>query len=624
MAATELKALEKLTKEILEKVKKIGGKNSADGYGEVIDNINDKLNTIDERLAAPNSNETVSAEIISKVDALYSKLEEKSEDYIKEIQLAFDTYNQKSAQLLSSVEGMEDGDIKAFVSIITNEMMELKTQFEKFNTEFTDISLNTGMTVSKEIVSLKNYVLALNDSVDNIKTKVESYNIKDDFVTPAQEILNSELSGFKNEVFNLVAKISDGIADVSKEIAEVSENLKTFEGLELSIGSVIENQQKNKTEILKVVKNNIEEENQKLLPQILQIVNSISFEEDAEDIKDGLYAINENLGIVNKNIENESKASYQLLSKVEDLSENVTSSNEQLTDIVKNNIAQKISKIDSVLDSVSNEFNILTKGSKEDTGDYLYTLQDLETDISKVRIILDDLYHSIQDDRSLAENVTKNISDKISNVKSFIEKTSEIYTSPDYKAILMNFDALNDDITSISKRTNKLIINSDDASEKLQKNIEDFQDIIPNIYATVQKFEKSSVFRNLNIRCDNIQKQLTRVIQAEKAINEAFIYLASWVDNTTDDMKQIKDELSEIKEISSIKPVIPEVDLSKIEKLLIDTNKKLDENSLRIGAIEKKIENMPEPEAQDNSAITKKINKIEKQLQQLLSYVDEE
>ena len=129
---------------------------------------------------------------------------------------------------------------------------------------------------------------------------------------------------------------------------------------------------------------------------------------------------------------------------------------------------------------------------------------DLESDISKVRIILDELNHTIQDDRSLAESVTKNISDKISNLNSYVEQTSLLYTSPDYKEILMQFEALNDDITSISKRTNKLILTSDDASEKLQKNIEDFQNIMVKISETVKNFENSSVFKNLNIKTDNI------------------------------------------------------------------------------------------------------------------------
>lgn len=642
MTATELKALEKLTKEILEKVKTLGQKKSAENYEKAIDKINTKLDTIDERLAVPNTKDTVSAEIISKVDALTTKIEEKSEDYIKEIQLAFDTYNQKNAKFISDTANLPDGDIKDFVSIITNEMMELKAQFEKFNTEFTDINLNTGMAISKEILSLKNFVLSLNDSVDNIKNKVDNFNPDEDFVNPVseniakdvspvvEEVFSTALSSFKNDVYSVIAKMSDGIIGVSKEIKTVSDNLKTFENIEVSLGEVIHNQQKNKADILKILQNSIEEENKKLLPQIMQIVNSVSFDEDAEEIKDGLYAINENLSIVNKNVENGSETSSEILSKIDDISQNISSSNEQITDIVKNDIAEKISKMDSVLDSVSNEFNILTRGSKEDSQEYLYTLQDLETDISKVRVILDELTHSIQDDRSLAENVTKNISDKISNVNSFIEKTSEIYASPDYKAILMNFDALNDDITSISKRTNKLILTSDDASEKLQKNIEDFQDIMANIYATVQKFEKSTVLKNLNIRCDNIQKQLSNLIQSEKAINEAFVYLASWVDSTSDDMKNIKDDLIQINEACK-NPVLPEIelpktDLSKIEKLLAETNKKLDDNACRIEVLEQQLEKVSAVSSENkvSPALTKKLNKIEKQLQQLLNYVEED
>ena len=153
MATTELKTLEKLVKEILDKVKKIGEQKPKEEYDVTLDKINTKLDTIDERLSVPSTNDNVSAELISKVDEINTNIEKKAEDYIKEIQNAFEKYNQAQNEIINNPDIPENSNIKDFVSIITNEMMELKNQFEKFNTEFTDISLNTGMTMSKEIVS---------------------------------------------------------------------------------------------------------------------------------------------------------------------------------------------------------------------------------------------------------------------------------------------------------------------------------------------------------------------------------------------------------------------------------------------------------------------------------------
>ena len=659
MATTELKTLEKLVKEILEKVKKIGEQKPKEEYDLTLDKINTKLDTIDERLAVPSTNDSISAELISKVDEINTNIEKKAEDYIKEIQNAFEKYKQTQNEIINNPDIPEGSDIKGFVSIITNEMMELKNQFEKFNTEFTDISLNTGMTMSKEIISLKNYVLSLNDTVDNIKQKVEDFNTQDSIVVPitenlgnslphnVEEVFKTALTNFKKDVFNVIAKISKGIEDVSKQISEVSDNLKTFEGLEISIGEIIENQQKNKADILKIIQNNIEEENKKLLPQIMQLVNSISFDESAEDIKDGLYAVNENLGIVNKNIEVGSKSTEQILNRIDEITQKVKETSKDVSDIVKNDISEKINKIDSTLDSVTNEFNVITRGTKDNTDEYIYTLLDLESDISKVRVILDELNHSIKDDKSLAENVTKNISDKISNLNTFVEKTSTLYASPDYKALLMQFDALNDDITSISKRTNKLILTSDDASEKLQKNIEDFQQMLVKICTAVKSFENSGALKTLNIRTENIQKLLLNSVQSDRAINEAFVYLASWIDNTSAEIKKIGDEVASLKiqndyQNEYFKNIIAEnqtneeTDSTKLEKLIKETNKKLIDNSKKMEIIEQKLDNIPDfseiktmleyttTQAQTNKTLSKKIDKMEKQIQQLLSYVEEE
>ena len=741
MATTDIKTLEKLVKEILEKVKSIGEQSPKENLDEAFDKINTKLETIDERLCAPNANENISAEIISKVE----RLDEKTQDYLKEIQTAFENCKQNQSTLINTGDS-ENSNIKEFVNNITSELADLKTQFENFNSEFTEISLNTGMTVSKEIISLKNHVLALNDSVENIKKEIENFNYEEDIIKASEEVFNTAFGGFKNDVYVVIS------------IDNLSDELKTFEGLELSIGEIKENQQKNKTEILKVFQNNIEEENKKLLPQIMQLVNSISFDESAEEIKDGLFAVNENLGIVNKNIETGSKSTEQVLNQLEEISKNtkdtneevktvvkctndeikktvkysndeiklimhdsneeiktifndtneeiktavqnsneeiknivqdtneeiktivqntnseiktiVKDSNDEISTLVKQDLIDKLSQMNLFLSDVSNDFAILTKGSKGETDSYLYSLLDLESDISKVRVILDELNHTIQDDRSLAESITKNISDKIANLNSFVEQTSLLYTSPDYKEILTQLDGLNDDITSISKRTNKLILTSDDASEKLQKNIEDFQKIMVNISETVKSFENAKSFKELGVKTDNIQKMLLNSAQSDKAINEAFVYLANWIDITTDDIKNIKASLAEIKnteneikdtkkEIKDIKSDLTAIKVSieqqnqveqidtepdtkafeKIEKLLKETNKKLTENINKIEQIEEKVGNntailstvefisaqvqVINENINANKTLNKKIDKMEKQIQKLLSCVEE-
>ena len=595
MSATDIQKIENLLREVL-----------------------DKINGID----SPKLDESASAEFIKKFESLNKKFDKKSKDFINEIKESLEKYQATNSELMENVDSALPENIRDFIASIAKEMAELKELFEKFNEEYVDISVNTSMAESKEIISLKNCVQSLNDTMDAIKEKVDSYNFKEELVPPISENVTtsinesviSNLNEFKKELFELLAKISDGINNIF-------ENEKIFQGFELSLGEILQTQQKNKDEIIKIIIANIEEENKKLLPKILQMVNAVSFDEAAEEIKDGLYALNENLGIVNKNIEAGSLSSEKILEKVDDISG-------KFTDF---DIVDKISKIDAVLESVSSDFNVITKGSRIDSNDYVYTLLDLESDISKVRIVLNELNNTIQDDRSLAESVTKSLSDKIAQVNTFIEKTAKLYADTDYKTLIAQFDSLNDDITSISKRTNKLILTSDDSAVKLQQNIENFQSLINKINATVENFEKSSVIKVLAKRTESLQKFMKDSIQSDNAMNEAFTYLATWIDSTTSEIETIKSEISEIKNLIAINNENSvETDTAKIEKLIKDTNKKLSDNTNRIDSLEEKIDTVTSQmqmladsiSATKNSS--KKIDKIEKQIQLLISYVEED
>lgn len=638
MATPDLKNLEKLVNEVLESIKGLGAKNAPKNYDKTLKNISTKLDNIEEKLPLTVEGDGNSSEIVDRVEQVTEALKQQTEDFIKEIQFAFENY-QNNNGILNPQDIQASDNIKDFVSIITNEIMDLKNQFERFNTDFTEININTNMTISKEILSMKNNVLALNDTIDSIKNKIESFNFKDelspvvseDVTNSVTEALTSYLNNFKTEVFNLLAKVSDGITSII-------DNQKILEGIELSIGEIRDGQYKNKDDIIKIISSNIAEENKKLLPQILQMVNSISFDDAAEEIKDGLYAVNENLGIVNKNIETGAQASSQILEQVNTISKDINdiSSNmpnpkvfdtiskidETVEDISKAEIINKVLKIDSVLDEISAEFNMLTKGSKVGAGDYLYTLLDLESDISKVRIILDELNTSVKDDKSLSESVA-----------AFVEKTAKLYSDPDYKAILDQFDTLNDDITSISKRTNKLILTSDDAAEKLEKNIQDFQNIMLSINNTVQRFENSNVLKALLERTGNIHKVVKNSFQSCSAINEAFVYLASWIDNTSAEIKDIKNEISEIKKlvVESNKNMPDDIspkaiqEFSKIEKLIKDNCKKEDNSDIKemITSLTSQVQTLNET-ISANRAVNKKIDKMEKQIQQLLTFVEEE
>ena len=82
--------------------------------------------------------------------------------------------------------------------------------------------------------------------------------------------------------------------------------------------------------------------------------------------------------------------------------------------------------------------------------------------------------------------------------------------------------------------------------------------------------------------------------------------------------------------ISQTEQKTEQYDFSRIENLLIETNKQLANNSQRINILENNLMDLSTQIAEVNETIaanktmSKKIEKREKQIQQLLSYVDEE
>ena len=56
----------------------------------------------------------------------------------------------------------------------------------------------------------------------------------------------------------------------------------------------------------------------------------------------------------------------------------------------------------------------------------------------------------------------------------------------------------------------------------------------------------------------------------------------------------------------------------------MSTEEEIEKKKKELRELEQKLNNMPSPEITPSPALTKKLNKIEKQLQQLLSYVEED
>jgi hypothetical protein len=186
-----------------------------------------------------------------------------------------------------------------------------------------------------------------------------------------------------------------------------------------------------------------------LFESILDVFNQISFVTEADDIKDFLdermeevkTEIIDSLGGIplGEGFEprptSAKKEARQ--ASVDKNFENVLSS----LDILH----EKATAVDGSCDEIINEIKeVKEKLMSSDTDNYSYTLQDVETDISKLRIILNEISSS----------------------------------KPELNPEQFDLEKLHENIVSISTRTNKLLLNSDESYTVLKDYLNTFRDII--------------------------------------------------------------------------------------------------------------------------------------------------
>ena len=457
----------------------------------------------------------------------------------------------------------------------------------------------------------------LKESLDEIKSKVDAQDLdslsesKDvdavgESINSATDSINKRLELLRDIILSEIPSseiITDGFEEVQESLSELSEktdklavmqtilneiNVKadSFSNVvkteNASLKDIIEKYQEGISAISNIeiatptssdTKEFIKEELNKLKEQFIRnltsVFENISFIEESEEIQNAIW---DNADVIRKEI-------TQLK---QDLS-TINAPSSSISDIDK-----KFDKLKSILESI-------TTGDVAGSDKYIYTLPDVEMDIAKMRMAISEVSDLIKQNREDGFDVA----DRLNTI-----------------------DDIKDDISSISKRTNKLILTSDDSNKFLRENIDDFKKILTAITKKCNKIDSTQ----LNQHIVDVKSLVMSGLKSDKILNEAFMHLAQWIDDTAKTMNTISSQvevnkytLSAIKtdfekmdskiesktdEIVQIKESISElatkldkksdIDYSKslyeIEYGLDRISEKMDVQEMKIKALEKKIE----------------------------------
>ena len=519
-------------------------------------------------------------------------------------------------------------------NLTRDKISALANDINVFKDDITDI-------ISVESVAASDQIKNVVQQIDHLKEDI-TYIISGESIASAQQIkqLSSSLENLKTELNNLI------INEQGQQIKQLSSSL---ENLKTELNNLIINEQGQQIEIA------LQNLQTKFVTQLVQVAGNISFEEQADDINDNITSVSNEIkdeisGItsgITEHLSNLKIDITKLQKDTENGSEEIVTSIDKINETLKAGVSEEINNLAS-------KIKLLTNGFREDN-DFSYTLPDVESDIAKIRADLSNIQRTLINPDSLTEDHSLDIATRLNDLKAVVQKMQDSPITHQVAEIKELFGGLGEDISSISKRTNKLIISSDEVTKKLLSNISAFTALINTFDKQSKAFYNSTLLKDINKKVETITKGTEAIVQSNNAMNEAFVYMGEWIDTASDSFDNLQNDISKIKKtlLSDAQNLTEKIEMqlseinNKIDIEVNNINQKLNEQQSCINKIieqqadsqelksllefvasqvsitnEKMIEN--EQLTQKILNMEKQLKKIEKNIAIITEYIDED
>lgn len=560
----------------------------------------------------------------------------------QEIQTMLALINEKIDILASS----DDHDLMEDVRYVIERIYEDDLENQSQQNEDIKKLLSTLDQKIDIIATSDNY-----DSIEDIKESIETLDEKIDIIATGNN--TDQLDEIKDTLSILEEKV-DNISDASTytNLDNIQDVLSTIES---KIDSIIIPEKRDKlSESDAQITSMLETLNHKI-DIISSSESNINTQQDIDDVKHLILAQMDYIERLEHNNKTDAfkKCLKELTLEVNNLNLNSNSSNNKLqktlkdmkdsimtavvtifeqvsfieeSEDIKDFVEEKTEIINQNLVEVTKQLKQITNSSEDP--DYTYSMQDIESDLAKLRLALNELQNNELESQS---SELANISDSLYRITSTVEELQSSMTQDEIKDI-------KSDIYNIQEQTQKLLINSDESYNALNNGLEDFGKMITN---------------QISNKVDKVTQMLEKSSDSDKVMRQALIYMGEWIDSASESMNKIStnsDEIIEIKSaIETLKKDIPEQTdiLNSIEEKFDEQQTRLsffEKQITKLSGIEDKFEQQQERidrlemslekilnavEDIDDTKVTRKIDKIDKQLaklstniEKLASYVD--
>lgn len=535
---------------ISEKIDILAASDNYDLIEDVRDEILDALQNIQ-----PKSDNSEIKDLINSLDAKIDILADTdSTIQLSDLRVAIDSIEDKiDALALAGEDSAEIDDIKTTLKTIENEINKLNSEQAVQGSEYSEI-----FDTIKDSLDVIEYKIESGETEENIKKLSET----DAKITSMLELLNHKIDIISSSEDSLNA--AEDIEDVKQLILAQTDYIERFERnsktdavkkclkeLTEEVNYLSSNSNTNSKQVQKAIK----EMKESIMAAVVTIFEQVSFVEETEDIKDFV---------------------------------------EEKTDVINQNLVEVTKQLKQITSST------------EDT-DYNYSMQDIESDLAKLRLALNELQNNSIESQS---SELSNISDTLYKITSSVEELQNSMTQDDIKDL--KYD-INNGLEGIGK----------------------------------------NLTNQISRKVDKVTKLLEKSSDSDKVMRQALIYMGEWIDSASESMNKIStnsDEIVDVKSaIEDLKSSMPEH-----KEILTSLEEKFDEQQERLSYFEKQISKLGTLEDRfdeqqeridrlemtiekvlsavediDDSRVTRKIDKIDKQLaklstniEKLASYVD--
>lgn len=564
--------------------------NSIDELGESAEQANNVLNEKIDILVSSTDKD----EILNSLDELGAKTEQANDVLNQKIDaLVISTDNEEILHSLEEIEAKADKtgsdlietleSLIARVDIIASDD-SLKSDLENITEKLDDFEENTEYFKNAlDTLSNKVDIIAADNSLDILYDKFDEFSETEDKVAEMLTALHQKVD---------VIAMDDNDFNIEEEIDDIKELI--FE-------------QRKYFEVASDEKANAID---KYLKDVLLKLDNVDLEKNSEDIKETIM-----------------NALVSLVDQISFVEE---------TEEIKDFVEEKTDAIKQGLIEVQNQLRQLA--SPDDDFGYSYTLQDVESDIAKLRVAI----------THLSGNDFENLSGDIKKIVNSVEGLETTLTQEQIIGLKGNIEKLNEDILSISSRTNKILLTSDESNKALNDGLNNFGSLVEKLEDRLEYLDNTEATERLERKIESIQSMAVESANADKVFHQVMMYLGEWIDTTTENISSITEKTSEINlikenvndviekvsDIQDIKDNIEELRSAVPEKseLLSELENKFEQQEARIDRLEMKLEKILSTlEEKDDMMLNRKVDKIEKMLsrlgtniEKLTSYVDED